>query len=95
MTQRDLAAASGVPQPSVARIERGVTVPRVDTFQRLLTAADQQLMVEPRLGKGVDRTLIRAMLAMTPEQRARGAAVAGRNLIAFRRGVQHRDRTAS
>jgi transcriptional regulator with XRE-family HTH domain len=85
LTQRDLAEASGIPQSSIARIERGATVPRIDTFQRLLQATGQQLSSEPRLGSGVDRSTIRAMLHLTPEQRGHAAAVAGRNLIALRR----------
>jgi transcriptional regulator with XRE-family HTH domain len=84
LTQRDLADASGIPQSSIARIERGTTVPRLDTFQRLLQATGRQLSSEPRLGSGVDRSTIRAMLRMTPEERVHAAAVAGRNLIALR-----------
>jgi transcriptional regulator with XRE-family HTH domain len=88
VTQRELAQASGVPQPSIARIERGTTIPRVDTFVRLLRASGQDVSVEPRLGEGVDRTHIRALLAMTPAERAESAAAAGRNLLALRTRVR-------
>ena len=81
MTQRDLAAASGIPQSSIARIEMGRTVPRVDTFVRLLRAAGQDLELEARLGDGVDRTTIRTLLAMTHDERGRAAAQAGRSLL--------------
>ena len=43
MTQRELADASGVPQPSIARIERGASIPRFDTIQRLLQASTERL----------------------------------------------------
>lgn len=71
MTQRQLAAASGIPQSTVARIERGIISPRLDTLERLLRASGHQLEVEPRLGIGEDRSLIRDRLRMTPAQRAR------------------------
>lgn len=83
LTQRALADKAGVPQPSIARIERGLTVPRLDTFQRLLRATGHGLQTNERLGEGVDRTLIREMLAMTPDQRGRSAARAGRRLAAM------------
>ncbi|HET7665030.1 MAG TPA: helix-turn-helix transcriptional regulator [Mycobacterium sp.] len=71
LTQRALAEMAGVPQPTVARIESGSVTPRADTFARLLRAAGSELVVEPRLGIGVDRTLIRDRLAMTPARRIR------------------------
>jgi len=36
LSQRDLADASGVPQPEISRIERALTVPTVIRAQRLL-----------------------------------------------------------
>jgi transcriptional regulator with XRE-family HTH domain len=81
MTQRDLAAATDIPQPSIARIERGVSIPRVDTLERLLRATGWELESAPRLGSEIDRSQIRALLALTPDQRGRGAAAAGRNLV--------------
>jgi transcriptional regulator with XRE-family HTH domain len=93
MTQRDLAAASGIPQSSIARIEKGTTLPRIDTLQRLLRAAGHDLELEARLGDGVDRTLIRAMLAMTPAERGRAAEQAGRNLIRLLREARVVDRS--
>lgn len=83
LSQRGLAARTGVPQSSIARIERNATIPRVDSYQRLLEATGHSLEVEARLGEGVDRSLIRTRLAMTPAARARAAAVAARNVSAF------------
>jgi transcriptional regulator with XRE-family HTH domain len=83
LTQRALAAKSGVPQPAIARIECGVVSPRVVTLDRLLAATGDSLDLLPRIGDGVDRSLIRAALARTPEARIRAAGTAGRNLAAF------------
>lgn len=85
LTQRELARRAGVPQPAIARIERGSISPRVDTLTALLAAAGAGLEVAPRLGEGVDRSLIRASLSRTPEERVRAAGRAGTNLARFLR----------
>lgn len=79
MTQRGLASATGIAQPMIARIERGVSIPTFDTLQRLLAGAGMTLESLPRLGHGVDRTLIRSTLSLSPEERivAAGRAAAG------------------
>jgi predicted transcriptional regulator len=69
MTQRDLAALTGVAQPTIARIETGNAVPRVDTLDRLLRACGEEMDARPRLGIGVDRTVIRQLMALTPLER--------------------------
>jgi len=71
MSQRELAAAAAVPQATVGRIEAGLVSPRIDTLTRLLRVTGHELSVESRLGDGIDRTLIRDRLSMTPEQRIR------------------------
>jgi transcriptional regulator with XRE-family HTH domain len=73
LSQRQLAAAAGVPQATVGRIEAGIVSPRTDTLSTLLRAAGAELAVLPRLGEGVDRTLIRDRLRLTPEERIRRA----------------------
>jgi transcriptional regulator with XRE-family HTH domain len=83
LSQRALAAATGVAQPAIARIERGVVSPRMDTMDRLLAATGGSMEVTRRLGDGVDRSLIQASLARTPEERVIAAGRAGRNLAAF------------
>jgi predicted transcriptional regulator len=88
MTQRDLAAAAGVPQATVGRIEAGAVSPRADTLSRLLSATGHELAIETRLGDGVDRTLIRASLQRTPEERVAAAGRAGRNLAVYIREAQ-------
>lgn len=88
MTQRDLARVTGIPQPAIARIERGMVSPRLSTLERLLAGTGSTLEAAPALGVGVDRTLIRESLKRTPEERISGAGVAGRNLADFLRAAR-------
>jgi transcriptional regulator with XRE-family HTH domain len=83
LSQRQLAARTGVPQPAIARIERGVVSPGLETLDHLLAGAGTGIELAPRHGTGVDRTLIHALLALTPEERIAAAGRAGRNLAAF------------
>jgi transcriptional regulator with XRE-family HTH domain len=69
LSQRALAARSGVAQPTIARIERGHDDPRIGTLERLLLACDHTIEVLPRAGSGIDRTEIRVLLALSPAQR--------------------------
>lgn len=72
MTQEDLARAVRMPQPSIARIERGAVVPRTTTLLAILTATAHQLAVEPS-GPPVDRESIRRRLALDVPKRTRQA----------------------
>ena len=90
LTQRALADAAGVPQPAIARIESGAVSPRVDTLERLLAAAGATLEVAPRLGEGVDRSLIHSFLKRSPDERIHDAAGAARNLAAFLKAMRDR-----
>ena len=83
LSQRGLAQSAGVPQPAIARIESGAVSPRLDTMQKLLAAAGSTLELAPRIGDRVDRSLIRASLARSPEERILAAGVATQNLAAF------------
>ena len=85
MSQRDLARVTGMPQPAIARIERGAVTPGLDTLERLLAGVGMTLEVAPRPGIGVDRTLIRDALALVPEERILAAGRAGRALEAWKR----------
>ncbi|MDP9467646.1 MAG: helix-turn-helix domain-containing protein [Chloroflexota bacterium] len=69
LTQRQLAERAGVPQATVGRIEAELITPRVDTLDKLLRAAGQELTAWPRPGIGIDRSQIRALLRLTPAQR--------------------------
>jgi transcriptional regulator with XRE-family HTH domain len=86
LTQRQLAAAAGVPQPTVARIESGTVSPRADTLARLLAAAGRELTDAPRIGEGVDRTAMRDRLRMAPAQRMRLAVREARAFTALHLG---------
>lgn len=72
----------------MGRIEAGLTIPRVDTLDRLLRAAGQSLALEESRGAHEDRSLIRDRLRMTPAQRAR---LAVREVRAISRIGQPRD----
>jgi transcriptional regulator with XRE-family HTH domain len=69
LTQRALAHQTGIAQPTVARIEVGSEIPRVDTLVRLLRACGETMEVLPRPGVGIDLSGIRALLELTPAQR--------------------------
>jgi len=69
LSQRALAARTGVAQPTIARIERGHDDPRICTLERLLHACDETIEVIARAGSGIDRTEIRVLLALSPAQR--------------------------
>ena len=69
LSQRALAARSGVAQPTIARIEGGKDDPRIGTLERLLQACGETVETVTKLGVGIDRTQIRVLLALTPAQR--------------------------
>jgi len=92
LSQRALAARVGVPQPVVARIERGGVSPRIDTLERLLRGCGEELGTRPRLGEGVDRTAIRELLKLSPGERARLAVEEARNV---ERALRRRERRSA
>ena len=47
ITQKQLEELSGIKQPMIARIEKGDTMPRVDTFLRLLEPMGLTLKIVP------------------------------------------------
>ena len=75
LSQRALAALTGVAQPTIARIEGGKDNPRVDTLERLLNACGDSIEAVPRTGFGIDRTVIRLLLDLTPAERVATLAV--------------------
>lgn len=80
LSQRELSRRAGVPQSAIARIERGLQVPRADTLERLLKACGFELRLGPTRGGGVDTSLIEHWLELTPAERAEGATDYGRVL---------------
>lgn len=88
LTQRALAAKTGIPQETIARIERGRADPRLKTLDRLLEGCGYGLEVETRLGIGVDRTQIRDLLKLTPSERLARAIEVDREHVEFRRSLR-------
>jgi transcriptional regulator with XRE-family HTH domain len=86
-TQRALAAKSGIPQESIARIERGRVDPRIGTLDRLLKACEYGLEAMPRLGIGIDRTQFASLLRDTPAERLAVGIADDRAMIEFRRNL--------
>jgi transcriptional regulator with XRE-family HTH domain len=68
MTQDQLAQTVGMPQPSVARIERGTVSPRTATLVELMAATGHRLTVEP-IGPAVDTAAVERRLRMAVPQR--------------------------
>ena len=89
-SQRQLAAASGVAQPTIARIERGLETPRVDTLDRLLRACGDALEAVPLAGVGIDRTVINQLLLVSPAERLELAAREAETLAAFDKATGRR-----
>lgn len=85
LTQRDLSRRAGVPQSTIARIESGQIDPRASTLDRLLRECGEELATQRRLGLGVDRTLIRPLLELTPKERLEVATKSARNLATLLR----------
>ncbi len=84
LTQSELGKRAGVTQAAISRIEEAKVSPRVDTLERLLEACGFELELVPRAGTGVDRTAIRELLRLTPDERARIAIAEARNLDGLR-----------
>jgi len=88
LTQRQLSAKAGIPQETIARIERGRVDPRVTTLDRLLEGCGYGLESMPRLGIGVDRTQIQALLRLTPSERLAIAIANDQHYVEFRRSIR-------
>ena len=88
LTQRQLAASSGVPQSAIARIESGNVTPRIDSLDKLLRFCGETLEARPARGIGVDRSLIREMLRLSPSDRLRSASTEADNLARLLRSAR-------
>jgi transcriptional regulator with XRE-family HTH domain len=83
-SQRELSRRTGVPQSAIARIERGLQVPRADTLERLLKACGFELRLGPARGGGVDTSQLDEWLAFSPAERLERATGYGRLLDRIR-----------
>lgn len=84
LSQRELSRRTGVPQSAIARIERGLQVPRADTLERLLKACGFELRLGPVRGGGVDRSQVDEWLDLSPPERLERATGYGRMLNRIR-----------
>jgi predicted transcriptional regulator len=84
LSQRELARRAGVPQSTVGRLESGTFRARADTVDKLLAAMQCEVVAQHRPGRGVDRTIIRRMLALSPRDRILYAVSSGKAIAALR-----------
>jgi transcriptional regulator with XRE-family HTH domain len=80
LSQRELGRRAGISQTTISLIEDGKTSPRFETLDRLLGVCGFELEIVPREGIGIDRTRMRELLRLPPEERARIAIEEARNL---------------
>lgn len=90
LSQRELASEAAIPQASVSRIERGRISPRMTTVERWLTACGMCLEIKPLSNTGLDLSLIRERLSMTPLERSRLGVAEAHALRAMERATIHR-----
>ena len=88
LTQRELARRSGVAQPTISRIERGLMSPTLDTLRPLIEAAGMDLRLGEPEGVGVDRSQLRERLSLPPAERLAAAVGGARNVTALVRRAQ-------
>jgi transcriptional regulator with XRE-family HTH domain len=69
LTQAELALRAGVPQSTVAKIERGRRDPSLTTLERLVRAAGLELRIQLAPKDDHDLQLIDLTLDLTPAQR--------------------------
>lgn len=96
LTQADLATRLGVSQPAVAKLERPGANPTVETLDRVLSATGHRLVLDaPARRPGVDESLIRRQLELTPAQRVQGIEAMYSQMQALTQaGTSARDRAA-
>lgn len=70
LTQAQLASRANTTQSAIARLESGRTSPTVANLDRVLRAAGRQLELSAP-DPGIDISLLRANLALTPTERLR------------------------
>jgi transcriptional regulator with XRE-family HTH domain len=88
LTQKQLAIRARTSQAAISRIERDLVSPSVGTLGELLSMMNEELVLDAReIDWGHDRSLIRANLAVSPEQRLQRQA-------SFARGIRKIERAA-
>jgi transcriptional regulator with XRE-family HTH domain len=70
VSQQSLARRAGTTQSAISRIERGGVSPTFETLKELLYLVGEDLVLTARpTDSGIDRSLIRANLALSPQER--------------------------
>ena len=71
LTQTELADRLGVAQPTVARLESSLSNPRLATLERAIAATgnELELKLRPVAYPGIDESLIRSTLDLSPAER--------------------------
>lgn len=87
LSQAGLAGRTGVKQPAISRIESGRAVPSVETLDHLLRACGESLEPVRRAGSGIDRSVIRQLLELSPAERLRKATAEADSLRRIRRSA--------
>jgi transcriptional regulator with XRE-family HTH domain len=87
LSQRDLSALTGIPQPMISAIERGLQDPRHGTLEKLLHACGQELDLVLKGGEGVDPTQFVPFLEAAVRQRIRAAVEGSKNVERMRRHI--------
>jgi transcriptional regulator with XRE-family HTH domain len=73
LSQAELGKRLGMSQAAIAKLERPGSNPTVDTLDDVLWATGRRLdLAAPPRRSGVDESLIRQQLELTPAQRLRG-----------------------
>jgi transcriptional regulator with XRE-family HTH domain len=91
MTQGELAQRLGISQAAVAKLERPGANPTVDTLDRVLWATGHRLLLDAEVCEpGVDESLIRKQLELTPAERIRGIEAMYAQMQALRDASAHR-----
>lgn len=76
LSQAELARRLDTTQSAVARLESARSNPRIDTLDRAVAAAGQQITVSVEPGFGLDESLIASALRIEPAERLRRFASA-------------------
>jgi transcriptional regulator with XRE-family HTH domain len=73
LTQRQVALRLGVSQAAIAKLERPGANPTVETLAGALRATGRRLVIEaPARSGGLDESLVRRQLELSPGERLRG-----------------------
>jgi len=89
LTQRQLAIRARTSQAAISRIERDLVSPSVETLGELLRMMNEELVIDARpVDWGFDVELLKARLALSPEERIRRGVTHSRRMNEVRGAAQ-------